>query len=191
MLRRGFKSQCERRAVEIRKTLGLDPTSPLHANDLAAHIGVTVFGANEVENFSKSDLDQITRQDLDAWSALTLRIGPNHLIVYNSGQSDARTNSVIMHELSHIILGHELAAAQISSEGHLIPSNYNQAQEDEADWLGATLLLPRPALLMLRRERIPDKAVMDTYLVSQQMLVWRLRMTGVDYQMNNSRTRKH
>ncbi len=95
-----------------------------------------------------------------------------------------------MHELSHIMLGHELASAGMTEDGHLIPSNYDQDQEDEADWLGGTLLLPRPALLAIRRAELTDDQAMFEYQVSSQMLTWRFRMTGVDYQIANARKKR-
>ncbi len=190
MLRRGFKSQCERRSTELRKRLERGPADPLSAVDLANHVGVTVWSAAQVEDLSAGDLDQLANKDNDSWSAFTLRVGGQHLIVFNPGQSDPRINSVAMHELSHIMLGHELASAGITEEGHLIPSNYNQDQEDEADWLGGTLLLPRPALLAIRRTRQTDDQATIKYQVSRQMLTWRFRMTGVDYQIANARRRR-
>ena len=89
-----------------------------------------------------------------------------------------------MHELSHIILGHELAQAFLMEDGSLVPGNFDQNQEDEADWLAGTLLLPRPALLSIRSQNIPDDVACDQYLVSREMLTWRTRMTGVDYQLS-------
>lgn len=92
-----------------------------------------------------------------------------------------------MHELSHILLGHKLSEAALSEDGHLVPANYNQGQEDEADWFAGTLLLPRPALLDVRKKGLPNSDVRDRYQVSEPMLKWRIRMTGVDYQIANSR----
>ncbi len=190
MLRRGFKSQCERRSTELRKRLGLGPAEPLSAFDLADHVGVTVWSTAQVDGLGKADLAQLTRTDKESWSAFTLRIQDRHLIVFNSGQTEPRVNSVVMHELSHIMLGHELASAGMTHDGHLIPSNYDQDQEDEADWLGGTLLLPRPALLAIRRAGLTDDQGMFEYQVSRQMLTWRFRMTGVDYQLANARKKR-
>lgn len=133
------------------------------------------------------DLDQLTRNDAESWSAFTIRIGEHHLIVFNSSQSVPRRNSVVMHELSHIILGHELTSASLTEDGHFVPTTYSQDQEDEADWLAGTLLLPRPALLKIRRLGLTDQMATKTYAVSQQMLTWRFRMTGVDYQLDQAR----
>lgn len=182
-MKRGFKSQCEKRSVELRKTLGLDPASPLSAKDIAEHVNVTIWSTLEIEGLDSDDLKQLTVVDADSWSAFTLRMGNRHLIVYNSSQSGPRVNSVCMHELAHIILGHELHDAHISSEGHLIPSNYNKEQEDEADWLGGTLLLPRPALLKIRTLQLTNDEVEERYNCSKSMIIWRFRMTGVDSQL--------
>ena len=124
-----------------------------------------------------------------SWSAFTMRVGTEHLVVFNSAQSPPRINSVLMHELAHITLGHELHDAQVSDDGHLIPSNYNQDQEDEADWLGGTLLLPRPALLKIRWQNLTDVQAMELYQASEDMLKWRFRMTGVDYQLGHLKSR--
>lgn len=123
----------------------------------------------------------------DSWAALTMRIGPSNLVVYKPVSSDGRKNNVIMHELAHIILGHELAQACLLEDGSLVPGNFSQDQEDEADWLAGTLLLPRPALMAIRTRRIPDDMACDQYLVSKEMLAWRIRMTGVDYQLSRRR----
>ena len=183
MFRRGFKSQCERRSAEIRKSLGLSHDDPLHGIGLAPQIGATVWNERDIEKLPNIDLRQLTVTDGKSWSAFTLRIGTHHLILYNSSQSAPRINSVIMHELAHVTLGHELHSASLSEDGHLIPSNYSQDQEDEADWLGGTLLLPRPALLRIRRDGLSDAVAMSKFQASEEMLKWRFRMTGVDYQM--------
>jgi Zn-dependent peptidase ImmA (M78 family) len=89
-----------------------------------------------------------------------------------------------MHELAHIILGHELAFAMFSDSGDFTPSTYDQDQEDEAAWLGATLLLPRPALLWMRRRCLSDEEASTHFGVSPDLLRWRIRMTGIDYQLS-------
>lgn len=73
MLRRGFKSQCERRSTELRKRLGLGTTSPLLAKELAKHVGGTVWSASEIEGLIEEDLNQLTKYDGDSWSASLLR----------------------------------------------------------------------------------------------------------------------
>lgn len=186
--RRGFKSQCERRSVEFRRQLGLNQTDPLSADLLAKHLGVTVWSVADVAALGVEDVATLSDESDDSWSALTMRIGTDNLVIYKPVSSAGRRNNVIMHELSHIILGHDLADACIMDDGSLVPGNFDQDQEDEADWLAGTLLLPRSALISLRRRRIADQVACHLYLVSQEMLTWRLRMTGVDYQLARSRS---
>lgn len=189
MLKRGFKAQSERRSVEIRRKFGLQADAPLNARQVAAAYGILVWTEADIEGVSHDDLVQLTVTDADSWSAFTMRVGEKHLIVVNSSQSKPRQNSVIMHEFSHILLGHELTSAGLTAEGHFVPTTYDQDQEDEADWLAGTLLLPRPALLKIRSLGLSDSQAQEMYQVSDQMLKWRFRMTGVDYQLSNSRKR--
>ena len=134
-MRRGFKSQCEKRSLKIRTTLGLGSIDPLNAYDLAKHLNVTVWSASEISGVSTEDLNQLTNIDSNSWSAFTCRIDSHNLVVYNPNQSEPRINSVIMHELSHILLGHKLAEVLTTLDGQVVPSHYDQDQEDEADWL--------------------------------------------------------
>ena len=181
--RHGFKSQCERRSVEFRRQLGLQQTQPLSADQLASNLGVTVWSVLDVAELDGHDVSVLTDESDDSWAALTMRIGTENLVIYKPVSSHGRRNNVIMHELAHIILGHELSDACIMNDGSLAPGNFDQIQENEADWLAGTLLLPRPALVSIRRRGIPDHKACEQYMVSHDMLVWRVRMTGVDRQL--------
>jgi Zn-dependent peptidase ImmA (M78 family) len=183
LLRRGFKAQCERRSLEIRKTLGLQPIEKLDARILASRLNVAVMSAADVRGFDDPDRHHLLEVACEEWSAFALRERQRFLIVFNPTMSGPRTNSVLMHELSHILLGHELPWALQTEDGHFLNGNYDDAQEAEADWLGATLLLPRPALLWIRSARLTDEIAARHFGVSLDMLRWRVRMTGVDYQM--------
>ena len=185
--RRGFKSQCERRSAEYRKQLGLKDVDALDAKKLAKHLGVTVWSVADVQGLLDEEVKTLIDPADDSWSALTMRLGAQDLVLYKPVSSVGRTNSVIMHELAHIVLGHELAEACLLPDGSLVPGNFSQEQEDEADWFAGTLLLPRPALVSIRLNRIADDVACSRFLVSREMLVWRNRMTGVEYQFAGSR----
>lgn len=184
--RRGFKSQCERRSVEVRRQFGLRDTDQLLASQYAKQIGVVVWTERDITGLPCTDLEQLTQTEPDVWSAFTLRIEDRHLVVMNSTQSAPRQNSVLMHEVSHIALGHELTSGSLTDEGYFVPVTYDEDQEAEADWFAGALLLPRPSLLYIRRRGLSDEQAKSEFLVSQAMLDWRFRMTGVNYQMANS-----
>ena len=185
--RRGFKSQCERRAAEFRKQFGLSDQGALSADRLAKELRVTVWSTSEVAGLTPTVLSVLNDKTDQSWSALTMRLGASHLVVFKLVSYNGRRNNVIMHELAHIILGHELATACILEDGSLVPGNFDQDQEDEADWLAGALLLPRSALLSIRRRQLSDHAACKEHLVSLEMLKWRFRMTGVDYQLPRRR----
>ena len=185
MFKRGFKAQSERRAIEVRKQLELAEHDPLDSFNFARHLQVRVRSAADIPGISKQDLKAAL--DSGGWSAFTLKIDAHHMVVYDHTQSKPRINSVIMHELAHITLGHSLANGHTISDGSFAPSHFNQDQEDEADWLGSALLLPRPALLQIRQNGWSNDQASDHYLVSKEMLTWRFRMTGVDIQISHSK----
>jgi Zn-dependent peptidase ImmA (M78 family) len=186
VFRRGFKSQCERRSAELRRLLEREARDPLSAADVAKHYNVTVWNPDQITGIPVADIQQLLGAGREEWSGFTLRIGTRHLVVMNSTQSARRQNSVLMHELSHIILGHKLALAMFTESGDFVPSTYDQDQEDEAAWLGGTLLLPRPALLWMRHKGLADDEAATYFGVSPDLLRWRIRMTGIDYQLGFS-----
>lgn len=177
--RRGFKSQCERRSVEFRRQLGIQPEEALCADDLARTLDVTVWSTSDVAALSEDNLAILNDDSDDSWAALTLRIGTKNLVVHKITPSIGRRNAVIMHELAHIVLGHELSEACILEDGSLVPGNFSQEQEDEADWLAGALLLPRPALMSIRKRYLSDQEACSQYIVSKAMLMWRLTMSSL------------
>ena len=181
MFERGFKSWCERVALIQRDGLNLRPTDPLDARRLATHLGVIVWTANEVPGLDAKYLRVLIKEDPDSWSAVTLCTGSKDLIIVNPVHSEGRLASDIMHELAHIILGHEPARVEVSKNGLLILSTYDKKQEEEAKWLSGCLLLPREALLLIRRSGLSPEVAGAEYGVSVPMLTFRqnvLKLAG-------------
>jgi Zn-dependent peptidase ImmA (M78 family) len=79
-----------------------------------------------------------------------------------------------MHVVAHLIIGHEPARVDVTEDGLLIVSSYyKQQQEEEAKWLSGCLLLPREALLLIRRQKMDAEEAARTYGVSDQMLTFK------------------
>lgn len=180
--RRGFKSWCESTALQYRAILGLEPTEPLPAAKLAAHLTVRVLDVEKVPGLSRVALTQLTRRDPDGWSALMVTHRGMNVVVMNTTHSPGRQSSSLAHECSHVILNHKPAQA-LRSEGGIFISSYDRQQEDEADWLAGTLLLPRVALLRIGYEGIDHARHASEYGVSEEMLRMRLDRTGVSLQL--------
>ena len=71
---------------------------------------------------------------------------------------------------------------QVSREGVLMLETYSRKDEEEADWLSGCLLLPRQALMYIKRRMTDEEAVAEQYMVSRAMLKYRLDVSGVNYQ---------
>ncbi len=193
MFERGFKAWCERYSATIREQLGLGMHDPLDPSSLAAHLGIRVWTPNDVPGLSKKHKEILTRHDghtRSCWSAVTLVANKKVLVILNSSHSLGRQASDLMHELAHRILDHDTQEIEVSSEGIMLVANYGKDQEDEADWLSAALLLPREALIWIKRHGLDDEEAARKYGVSIRMLRYRLSMTGVTRQFSNSKTKR-
>jgi hypothetical protein len=184
---RGFKSWCETTALLQRKTIGLAATEPLNPSRLAKLLGVEVMRAEEVPGVDSDMLQVLLSEDPDSWSAITVSVGRRDLIIVNSSHSGGRPASDLTHELSHILIGHIPARVDITEDGLLILNTYDKNQEEEANWLAASLLLPREALFDIRRRRLTDTVASREYGVSVAMLRFRFNVSGVDFQLNRAR----
>lgn len=184
-MRHGFKAQSERTAASARIALGLKPNAPLGPWEYAKHLNVTVLDFG-ILSLSKQATAQLTIHDGDSWSAMTLQVTDKFTIVLNPCHAITRQRSDLMHELAHIELRHSPARVEVSESGLLLLSDYSDEQEQEADWLGAALLLPREGLVRLRATRKSAAEIAAYYGVSEALCQWRLRTTGVETQMRRS-----
>ena len=101
-----------------------------------------------------------------------------------------RRASDIMHELAHLILSHQPATVVMSQDGSFAMRSYDQAQEDEANWLAWCILLPREALMHCRRLNHSTAQIAEAYDVTETLVNFRLRMTGVESQRKAESARR-
>ena len=186
-MRRGFKTWCETTAEKYRTALGLKPVDPLDPNELAAHLAVIVWRPEDVPELSNESLRRLTNHDSGSWSAVTIRHDDTNLTIVNSAHAPTRQRSSLTHELAHLILDHEPGRIDLSPAGHLLLSSFEREQEDEADWLSGTLLVPRAGLVIAYRSAQDPRILANGFGVSVDMLNWRLRMTGVATQARRAR----
>jgi hypothetical protein len=183
-LRRGFKAEAESIAQLVRAELGLGPLDALDCFALATAWGIPVVSLGELREDGAKDrsVRRLLSEDA-AFSATTVVLGTKRLIVYNPRQPPGRSSSNLAHELSHLILEHDAAPA-IGIGGC---RHWDGVQEAEADWLGATLLVPRESALewMLRNGDLQDGA--RNFGVSVELFRWRVNHTGVVRQVARER----
>jgi len=178
-MRRGFKSWCERAAAEYREALGVPMGSALDPRRLAEYLNVRVLTPEDVPNVATASLRQLRGAGQDSWSAVTISQSGLSLVILNSGHPLTRQANSLAHELAHIILNHTSDDTNMSREGLLFRNRFDEDQEDEANWLAGCLLLPREGLLHAYWRQRSPAALAQHFGVSQKLVTWRLRMTGI------------
>jgi IrrE N-terminal-like domain len=186
-MRRGFKTWAEQQSITARRLCGLPNNSPLKALDLAQKIGVQVVTPREIAGFPPDLAEALLGHFGNLWSAATIPVGDTHIIVYNSAHAPSRQESDLMHELTHIWCKHQPASLRELKGLGLFMRGYNAEHEEEAEWLGACLQIPRTALLDLIRNGMADEAICALFGCSQQMLRFRRSTTGIDQQITRGR----
>lgn len=181
LFERGYKSWCENTSLAIRVKLSLKPHESLSPSRLADSLDAKIVDLSSVPGLSPEALNHLSSSSGDDWSAVTVVCGEKEIIVVNPSHSVGRTSSDLMHELSHLILGHKSAETFVSEEGFML-RDYDDKQEAEADWLAGTLLLPRRALEYIKYNHLSDDEVIEQYGVSRQLYNYRCRMTAVNKQ---------
>lgn len=187
MLKRGFKSWCETVSMLQRKEMRLAPSDPLNPRPLAERLGVLIWNVDQVPDLDPETLHVLTKGDPTGWSAATVCLNGYNLIILNPTHSHARTCSNLMHELAHLIIGHDGSRVDVMPDNEWLLRSYDKTQEEEAEWLSGCLLLPRPALLHIKKSGMDMQMVRNQYGASQQMLSFRMRITGVERQLRTRR----
>lgn len=186
LFERGFKTWCENTAVSIRLKMGLTPIAPLSPNALAEQLHVAVWELESVPDLKQDTLDYLGSTAGDEWSAVTVEVGGKRVIVVNPTHSTARQASDLMHELAHVILGHEAAKFFLTPESYAM-REFNEKQEAEANWFAGCLLLPRTALANSAYMRKSVDTAIEEYGVSRRLYTYRSNKTGVSKQFRRSR----
>lgn len=187
MFRRGFKTWAERTSLRVREKLALSPTSPVDPFRLAELLGISVVSSRELPDLPEDVRSRLENDHRDCWSAITVTDGRGHLIVTNPSLAHTRLNSSLAHEIAHIILSHEPSMMFMSPNSGMALRTHNEEQEDEANWLAGCLLVPREALMLIRRKGMSDDDACSQYGVSPAMLRFRFNVTGVDVQLRHTR----
>ena len=174
-LPRGFRANAEREAERLRRELGLRPADPVEVTKLANHLNVKVVSAEDL--VPRERLEDIERLQAFAFSAATFEIRDRKIIVTNPLRTPGRLASDVGHELSHILLSHELSEVR-----QLDGTSFRTCkpdQEEQATAFGGTLLLPRPLLMQAVLKGMGPDQIATAYGVTLEMARFRFHTTGV------------
>lgn len=174
-LRRGFKAEAEWYAQDMRKDLSLRAWEPICPHRMAQHLDHKVVDLSAFETTHPKDVG-ILRECTGpkGFSAVTLHKGSLRLIVLNDGHTAARQAADIAHELAHALLHHK----PLPLDNGTGVRAFNAVDEEEAKWLGPTLLVPGPAAIAITRRGDTYQDAARTYGVSIELMRMRLNATG-------------
>lgn len=185
-LRRGFKSEANAIATEVRAELGLTVLAPLDPHDLAAHLDIPVHPLSSFAAIAPKSVQLFSGSEQSVFSAVTVFRGHRREIVHNDSHSLGRQHSNIAHELAHGLLLHEPQPA-FDDRGCRY---WDEDAEDEANFLGAALLLTAEAALMIARRGISAEDACRQFCISKQMLRYRLNITGATVRVQREHARR-
>lgn len=180
--RRGFKTEANDLACEVRAELGLEPFDRLDPWRLAEHLEIPVVGLSDLASEAPA-IKHLMIVEPDAFSAVTVFCGAARTIVHNDGHAPVRQNSNLAHELAHGLLLHPPTPA-LDDRGC---RNWNQDLEDEAGWLGGILLITEEMTIAIARGQLSAEEAARKLHVSHQMLRFRMNATGAVKRVHRAR----
>lgn len=173
-MRRGFKAQAKRLAVELRGEIDLDIWEAFEPWILAELYGVDVYQLRDLD-CSTEALEHLTVTNAGAFSGALIPMSPGAVILENDAHPLVRRRSTTSHEMAHVALEHRFSASLVSERGC---RTADPEQEEEAAELGGELLLPFEAAKRLARRNASNEEAALQYGVSPAIARWRLDSTG-------------
>ena len=188
-LERGYKSWSEKFAEGLRKELGLVADAPMDIEKLSSFVGCKVLTPNQIPGMSVAHLSQLLQVDSSGWSAVTVCVDEKSVIIHNPRHSKGRQASNIVHEIAHLLLEHEPTKIVMSHDGTLVMRSFDAKQEDEANWLAWSILLPREALVSAISRGMSIESIAVHFGVSITLVRFRTQKTGAQVQVQRRNRR--
>jgi Zn-dependent peptidase ImmA (M78 family) len=180
--RRGFKTEANALAADVRGELGLSAFEALNPGALAECLEIPIVRLSEFVDEAPA-VAYLLEVEQEVFSAVTVFAGPRRTIVHNDAHAHTRQQSNLAHELAHALLLHPPTPA-LDNVGC---RHWNQDVEDEASWLGGVLLVPEPAAMAIAKGRWTVADAADHFDVSAAMIRFRLNATGAVRRVQRSR----
>ena len=106
-------------------------------------------------------------------------------MAYNPTHDVGRINNSLCHELSNPILNHQ--HGQLLTFADCVMRDFNERQEEEANWLAGSLLAPEAAL---KRAKLAGRSHAETSRLlgaSEDLVRWRWAKSGIDRYLSAGR----
>lgn len=176
-LRRGFKTEANHLARELRHELGKAPWDPLCPWELAKLLEIPVISLTQLFKADMETVSCLLNEAQTEFSAISVFKGRRRVIVHNDAHHPYRQAANIAHELSHAILLHP-PTPPFNDSGERNFSDKIKKLEEEASWLGPALLVSEEAALHIVKNNIKIPNACEIYNASKQLINMRLNVTG-------------
>jgi Zn-dependent peptidase ImmA (M78 family) len=183
-MRRGFKAEAKRLALELRRELGINAHSPFDPYAFAEEYGIQVIRLSELRGPAR---DHFLKTDGSALSGALIPVSTGAVILENDAQPPARRRTTISHELAHLVLEHEFSASLSTDERKC---GLGGNQENEADWLSGEMLIPTDGAIRLARADASDLVAASAFDVSLAVARWRMNQSGARIMVQRERAKR-
>ena len=173
-MRRGFKTEANAIAREVRAELYLARTSPLDVWRLANHLEIPVIPLSSFHKTAPDAASLFLNGGQGMFSGVTVFRGPRRMIVFNDAHVPGRQSNDVAHELSHGLLLHTPTAA-IDGRGCRV---WDKEAEAEANWLSGALLVPEEAAIHIVKRGWSNRVAAARYGVTPKMIQYRINVTA-------------
>jgi len=173
-MKRGFKAEAKRLALELRAEIDLGPSDPFDPWALAELYGIAVYDLESIDCPPRA-LRHFTTIRSGVWSGALISYSDGLIILENSAHAVVRRRSTISHEMAHVALEHEFSLQLTHERGC---GTSDPEQEEEAAELSGELLIPFEAACIAARRGHSDLAVAQHFEVSEEVARWRMNASG-------------
>ncbi len=175
-MRRGFKEDAKRLALEVRAEIGLGPLDRLDPRALADEYGIRIYTLSGLASACDPAVrDWINGVGQGVFSAALVPCGTARFIVDNDLHALTRRMSSIAHEMAHVLCEHQFSEVLVTADGCRAANREDEAQ---ADWLGGELLITYTAAMAAARASWDDQQVAGAYGVSPRRAAMRMNASG-------------
>ncbi len=184
-MKRGFKTEANQIAREVRTELSVSSTSRLDVSRLADHLDIPLIPLSSFCEEAPKATELFLNGGEGVFSGVTVFQGHRRTVVFNDAHSPGRQSNDIGHELAHGLLHHPPTAA-VDDRGCRL---WDRDLEEEADWLSGALLIPEEAALSIVRRGLSLEQAAKIYGVSRRLIQFRINVTGAKKRLQRIKRR--
>ena len=183
-MRRGFKTEAKRLALELRAEIGLNAHVPFDPYAFAREYGIRVV---PLSGLACDERRRFLKANGSAFSGALIPTGTGVIILENDAQPLTRRRTTMCHEIAHLVLEHDFGVALATDER---TCGVAGAKEQEADWFSGEILIPADGAFRLALNDASDADAAGAFEVSLAVARWRMNQSGARKVVGRTRRKR-